>query len=128
MSNVVNTKDAVIVTGEYVDNQGQQKKRYMNIGTLFIYQDGGMSLKLDAVPLGNGNISFYDKKPKGQPQQGYSSSNGMSNPSPVQQQQYQQTQHIPAQNLPNQNQNTAPRQDYNQGATVYDQNGEVLPI
>ena len=66
MSTVQRTMDAVIVTGEYTDNQGQPKKRYMNIGTLFIYQDGGMSLKLDAVPIGNGNISFYEKKPKGQ--------------------------------------------------------------
>ena len=62
MSTVKKTMDAVIVTGEYQDQQGNQKKKYMNIGTLFVYQDGGMSLKLDAVPLGNGNISFYDKK------------------------------------------------------------------
>jgi len=64
MSTVQKTMDAVIVTGEYQDQQGNQKKKYMNIGTLFVYQDGGMSLKLDAMPIGGGNISFYDKKPK----------------------------------------------------------------
>ena len=64
MANVAKVMNATIVTGEYQNNQGEAKKSYMTIGTLFIYDDGGMSLKLDAVPLGNGNISFYDKKPK----------------------------------------------------------------
>ena len=64
----------------------------MTIGTLFIYDDGGMSLKLDAVPLGNGNISFYDKKPKdNQPNQqgGYQA--------PHQNQGYQQQPYQPPQ-------------------------------
>ena len=94
MSTVSKTMDAVIVTGEYTDQQGQPKKRYMNIGTLFVYQDGGMSLKLDAVPVGNGNISFYDKKPKGQQQpqaQGYGqpAQQGYAQPQPRQQPQQQ---------------------------------------
>jgi hypothetical protein len=68
MSKVINTKDAVIVTGEYTDAQGNLKKSYMNIGTLFMFEDGGLSLKLDACPIGNGNINFYDRKPKQQQQ------------------------------------------------------------
>ena len=75
MSTVQKTMDAVITTGEYTDNQGNLKKKYMNIGTLFVYQDGGLSLKLDAMPISGGNISFYDRKPKQQQQpqqQGYS--------------------------------------------------------
>jgi len=51
--------NATVVTGEYTNQQGETKKKYLNIGTLFVYPDGGMSLKLDAVPISNGNISFY---------------------------------------------------------------------
>jgi hypothetical protein len=73
---VQKTMNATVTTGEYQNSQGETKKSYMTIGTLFIYDDGGMSLKLDALPLGNGNINFYEKKPKdaqqqGQPQQSY---------------------------------------------------------
>ena len=104
MSTVSKIMDATITTGEYTNAQGEQKKSYLKIGTLFVYQDGGMSLKLDAVPVGNGNINFYEKKPK---EQGYSTSNGTNNPSPQQQQAYNQNQTPPpAQHLPNQNANT----------------------
>ena len=61
------TMNATIVTGEYTDRAtGQQKKSYLTIGKLFIYNDGGMSLKLDALPLNGQNINFYDIKPKNQ--------------------------------------------------------------
>jgi hypothetical protein len=56
--------NATIITGQYTDNQGQNKKSYLTIGTLFIYQDGGMSLKLDAMPTNGQNINFYPRKPK----------------------------------------------------------------
>lgn len=59
--------NATIVTGEYTDkNTNQKKKRYLAIGTLFVYQDGGMSLKLDAYPTRGQNISFYPQKAKEQ--------------------------------------------------------------
>jgi hypothetical protein len=54
---------AVAVTGTYTDRQGNEKKRYVNVGTLFQYDDGGFALKLDSVPVGegwNGFISFYE--------------------------------------------------------------------
>ena len=41
--NLLKTMNATIVTG-------QNKKSYLTIGKLFIYNDGGMSLKLDALP------------------------------------------------------------------------------
>ncbi len=64
------TMNATIVTGEYTDRQtGQKKKSYLPIGKLFIYNDGGMSLKLDALPLHGQNIVFYPPKPKPQNQQ-----------------------------------------------------------
>ena len=62
------TMNATIVTGEYTNKQGIKKKKYLTIGTLFLYQNGGMSLKLDALPNTNQVISFYDIKPKQQNQ------------------------------------------------------------
>ncbi len=65
-------KNATIVTGEYTDkNTGAKKKSYLTIGKLFIYQDGGMSLKLDALPLHGQSINFYDIKPKEQNTHGH---------------------------------------------------------
>lgn len=55
-------KKAVAVTGTY-ESRGETKKRYANVGTLFQYDDGGLALKLDTVPVGdgwNGFISFFD--------------------------------------------------------------------
>ena len=62
---LLKTMNATIVTGEYTDrNTGQTKKSYLTIGKLFVYNDGGMSLKLDALPMNGQNISFYPPKPK----------------------------------------------------------------
>jgi len=62
--------NATIVTGEYFSKkENRNKKSYLTIGKLFIYQDGGMSLKLDAMPMQNQAIQFYDIKPKSQPNQ-----------------------------------------------------------
>jgi len=53
-------KRAVAVVGEY-EKDGQTKKQYMTVGTLMQYDDGGLALKLDAVPTTfNGWLSFYD--------------------------------------------------------------------
>jgi hypothetical protein len=82
---VVKTMNAAIVTGVYFSKkENKNKKSYLTIGKLFIYASGGMSLKLDALPIGNQSISFYEIKPKPQPtQQGY-------NPNQTPQQQPQQ--------------------------------------
>ena len=63
MSKMTPHKRAVAVTGTYTDRNGSEKKRYTTIGTLFRYDDGNFSLKIDAVPVGqgwNGFVSFYD--------------------------------------------------------------------
>ena len=80
------TMNATIVTGEYTDRAtGQKKKSYLTIGKLFIYNDGGMSLKLDALPLHGQNINFYDIKQKNQNNQqqqqpnNYGGGNGQQN-------------------------------------------------
>ena len=63
MSKMTPHKRAVASTGTYTDRNGSEKKRYTTIGTLFRYDDGNFSLKIDAVPVGqgwNGFVSFYD--------------------------------------------------------------------
>ena len=62
------TMNATIIIGEYTNKQNIKKKKYLNIGTLFLYKNGGMNLKLDALPNANQIISFYDIKPKQQNQ------------------------------------------------------------
>ena len=69
-SKVQKVMNATIVIGEYFSKQeNKNKKSYLTIGKLFIYNDGGMSLKLDAMPMQNQAIQFYDIKPKSQPNQ-----------------------------------------------------------
>ena len=63
-------KDIVVAT-EYQTKTGEAKKKYQNIGTLFVYDDGGMGIKLDSIPLNwDGKASVYEKKgDQQQPQQ-----------------------------------------------------------
>lgn len=61
--------DAVATIGTYKDAQGVEKKRYMTIGKVFVSDKGNMSLKLEAVPVGqewSGWVSFYEPKQYGQ--------------------------------------------------------------
>ena len=106
MSTVQKVMDATIVTGEYTNQAGEQKKEYLTVGALFIYTEGGMSLKIKDGITVSGNISFYDRKPKGQPQQnqnqGYQQPQQQSQyQAPVQQQSYNQPQQN-AQQMPQQ--------------------------
>lgn len=51
-----------VATINYVQ-RGEQKKRYQGVGTLFQRDDGSLTLKLEALPLGegwNGFLNFYD--------------------------------------------------------------------
>jgi len=61
------TKNAVVVTGKYTNNAGEEKNSYMTIGSLFEREDGSLVMKLDAVPVGSefsGWVNFYDPKPR----------------------------------------------------------------
>ena len=61
--------DAVATIGKYTDKQGNEKKRYMTVGKVFESEGGGLSLKLDALPVvpeWSGWISFYVPKDKEQ--------------------------------------------------------------
>jgi len=69
MSTVQKVMDAVIVTGTYTNQAGENKKEYLTVGALFVYNEGGFSLKIkDGISV-SGNIGFYDRKPKGQQSQ-----------------------------------------------------------
>jgi len=59
---VQEVKNIVATTGTYMKD-GQEKKSYLTVGKLFIYDDGGMSIKLEAVPTNfDGNLSVYDRE------------------------------------------------------------------
>jgi hypothetical protein len=59
------THDAVYAGEKYTDRDGNEKTRYVNIGSLFTRDDGSLTAKLDAVPVGfNGWVNFYVPKDK----------------------------------------------------------------
>lgn len=63
--------DAVATIGEYKDRNGETKKRYINVGSVFENDKGSLSLKLDSVPVSpewSGWISFYEPKERDQSQ------------------------------------------------------------
>lgn len=56
------THDLVATVGTYKDREGNEKKRYQNVGSVFEDTDGRRSYKLDAVPVGkewSGWLSEY---------------------------------------------------------------------
>lgn len=59
-------KNAYTKVGEYTDNTGATKARYMNLGKLFKRDDGSISLKLDSLPIGGweGWVNFSDPLPR----------------------------------------------------------------
>lgn len=59
------THDAVYAGEKYTDNNSNEKTRYTNVGVLLQRDDGSMTMKLEAIPVGfNGWINFYEPKPK----------------------------------------------------------------
>jgi hypothetical protein len=71
------THDLCIKTGEYTDRTtGEQKARWLTIGTVFKHEDGGTSIKLDALPIGipawEGWVNVFPRRDRqqGQGQQG----------------------------------------------------------
>lgn len=68
------THDLCIKTGEYTDRNGEQKGRWLNIGTVFRHDDGGTSIKLTALPIGvpdwQGWVSVFKREPREDGRQG----------------------------------------------------------
>lgn len=62
------THDIAIKTGEYQNANGETKGRWLNIGTVFRHDDGGTTLKLDAIPVGlpewQGWCSVFKREPR----------------------------------------------------------------
>lgn len=57
--------DAAVSTGEYTAPDGSTKKRWLNVGAVFEHDGGGMSMKLETVPVGpdwSGWISFFEPR------------------------------------------------------------------
>jgi hypothetical protein len=87
---VQQVKNIVATTCTYMKD-GVEKKRYLTVGSLFIYDDGGMSIKLDAVPTGfDGNLSVYDRDNNNQQNQNSGGQNQQQNQGYGQQQQQPQ--------------------------------------
>lgn len=54
----------VVVTQRYQDRDGNEQKKYVNIGAV-IETRNGLSLKLESVPVGwDGWAGLYEPKPK----------------------------------------------------------------
>ena len=118
-------KKIMAANGSYTDREGNNKTNWVKIGMLGMSQNGKEYILLDpCINLAGFTrepgkdmlmCSVFEDKPKEQgyqqpQQQGYSTSNGINNPSPVQQQGYNQQQNRPvAQNLNMQNKNTMPQ-------------------
>ena len=71
--------DAVATIGEYTDRQGQQKKRYVNVGSVFESDKGYLSLKIDSIPVDpewSGWVSFFVPKEQMQPVSEHSEAKG----------------------------------------------------
>lgn len=64
------THDIVATTGKYTDRTtGEEKKRYLTVGKAFTDDQGRISMKLEAVPVGpewSGWLSLYPAKEREQ--------------------------------------------------------------
>jgi hypothetical protein len=59
MAQMKAVKNAVCTTGKYMKD-GVEKKQYTRVGKLFKYDDGGVVLKVEAIPVNfDGWINFY---------------------------------------------------------------------
>ena len=71
----------IVHTSTYEKDE-QQKKKYTTVGTLFVYDDGGMSIKLDSIPVGfDGKLAVYDRDKQERPSQ--QTSQYQSQPKPI---------------------------------------------
>ena len=61
-------KNISVITGTYKNRDGQEKKRYQNIGSVFVDDNNNLKIKLDCIPLvegsWNGWANCYDVEEK----------------------------------------------------------------
>jgi len=63
----------VVYAEKYTAGSGEEKTRYTNCGALLERDDGSLTIKLEAIPVGfTGWLNCYEPKPKDgeQPRQG----------------------------------------------------------
>jgi hypothetical protein len=64
-------KNIVIVASTYKNREGQEKKRYQTIGSVFLDDNDNLKIKIDAVPMleggWNGWANCYDLEEKEAP-------------------------------------------------------------
>jgi hypothetical protein len=61
--------DVVATVGTYKDSNGQEKKRYLNVGKVFEHDKGGFTIKLESLPVGpewSGWLSLFEPKQNAQ--------------------------------------------------------------
>ena len=61
-------KNIVVVTGTYTNREGQEKKRYQTIGSVFVDDSNNLKIKMDSTPImdggWNGWANCYDLEEK----------------------------------------------------------------
>jgi len=61
-------KDISVITGIYKNRDGQEKKRYQNIGSVFVDDNDNLKIKIDSTPImdggWNGWANCYDLEEK----------------------------------------------------------------
>jgi len=74
-------KNIVVITGTYKTREGQEKKRYQNIGSVFVDDNDNLKIKIDSMPLvdggWNGWANCYDLEEKEAPKTPQSGFNDM---------------------------------------------------
>lgn len=74
------THDIAVKVGSYTGQDGNEKGRWLRIGTVFRHDDGGTSIKLDAMPVGvpewDGWCSVFKREQRDQQGQGQGQGQG----------------------------------------------------
>tara|TARA_B100000749_G_scaffold278071_1_gene268079 strand:+ start:3944 stop:4219 length:276 start_codon:yes stop_codon:yes gene_type:complete len=70
MAGLKKVKNLVATMGKYTDTYGNEKSRYITVGSMFERQDGSVCLKLDAIPIGEeftGWVNCYEPREREEP-------------------------------------------------------------
>jgi len=61
-------KNIVVITGTYKTRDGQEKKRYQTIGSVFLDDNENLKIKIDSIPIVDGGwagwANCYDLEEK----------------------------------------------------------------
>jgi len=61
-------KNIVVITGTYKTREGQEKKRYQTIGSVFLDDNENLKIKIDSIPIVDGGwagwANCYDLEEK----------------------------------------------------------------